>query len=162
VSADTDSLGESARAVVEELMALMGIDDAQIDVRQTAPAEDETVAPLLVDIKTRGSALIGHRGETLNALQYITRLIVGRERVGRTPLVVDVNGYKVKREQKLRNLAQRLAQQAIDTDRTVVLEPMSPFERRIIHLSLRDHPDVTTQSIGEGDRRKVTIIPKFD
>jgi len=75
-------------------------------------------------------------------------------------LVVDVDGFKARREQALQRLAQRLAEQALRTGRTVVLEPMPPHERRYIHLALRDHPQVTTQSIGEGDLRKVTIIPQ--
>lgn len=155
-------LEETARAVVEELLAMMDIEGAQIDVGEAEPADDETDAPLLIDIKAPGDALIGPRGETLSALQYITRLIIGREKAGRKRIVLDVNHYRVRREEKLRGLAQRLAQQAIDTDRTVVLEPMPAFERRIVHLALRDHKEVTTESIGEGDRRKVTIIPKFD
>jgi spoIIIJ-associated protein len=157
-----DELEQTARAVVDELLTLMGISDARISVRQAEVADDETDAPLLIDIKARGDALIGRRGETLSALQYITRLIIGREKAGRRRILLDVNGYKVRREEKLRGLARRLAQQAVDTDRTVVLEPMPAFERRIIHLALRDHPEVSTQSIGEGDRRKVTIIPKFE
>jgi spoIIIJ-associated protein len=157
-------LEETAHAVVDELMGLMGYEDARITVREAETADDEPErdAPLLIDIKARGDALIGRHGETLTALQYITRLIIGRERAGRRRILLDVNGYKVRREEKLRGLAQRLAQQAVDTDRTVVLEPMPPFERRIIHIALRDHPEVTTQSIGEGDHRKVTIIPKFE
>jgi spoIIIJ-associated protein len=159
-----DGLEETARAVVDELLALMGIENAQIQVKQAEIADDEneTDAPLLIDIKVRGDALIGRRGETLSALQYITRLIIGRERAGRRRILLDVNGYKVRREEKLRGLSQRLAQQAIDTERTVVLEPMPAFERRIIHLALRDNPEVTTESIGEGDRRKVTIIPRYE
>jgi spoIIIJ-associated protein len=105
-------------------------------------------------------ALIGRRGSTLDALQLITRLIVGREMMGRVHLVVDVGGFKAHREESLRRLAQRLAEQAVRTNRTVVLEPMPPYERRYVHLALRDHPHVTTQSVGEGDRRKVTIIPQ--
>jgi spoIIIJ-associated protein len=74
--------------------------------------------------------------------------------------VVDVDGYKARREESLRSLAERLAEQAVRTNRRVVLEPMPPHERRIVHLTLRNHPKVTTVSIGEGDRRKVTIIPR--
>jgi len=75
-------------------------------------------------------------------------------------LVVDVQGYKQRREQNLRRLAERMATQAVRSGHTVYLEPMPPYERRIIHLALRDHPDVTTQSVGEGNRRRVTIIPR--
>jgi spoIIIJ-associated protein len=159
---DLGGLGEVARAVLLELLSLMGVDDAQVDVRRSEPADGDTYSPLMLDVNVRGDALIGPRGETLNALQYITRLIVGREQGGRVRLVLDVNGYKVRREQKVRQLAERLARQAVDTDRTVVLEPMPPFERRIVHLALRDDPEVTTQSVGEGDRRKVTIIPRYE
>ena len=75
-------------------------------------------------------------------------------------LVVDVDGFKARREQSLRRLARRMAEQAARTGHTAVLEPMSPYERRIVHIALREHPQVTTQSVGEGDRRKVTIIPR--
>jgi spoIIIJ-associated protein len=104
--------------------------------------------------------LIGRRGKTLAALQRITRLIVGRELESRARLVVDVGGFKARREKSLRRLAHQVAEQAVRTGRTVVLEPMPPNERRAIHLALRDHPHVTTQSVGEGDRRKVTVIPQ--
>lgn len=104
--------------------------------------------------------LIGRRGETLAALQYITRLIVSKEIGRRANLVIDVEGFKARREEQLRRLANKLADQAIQTGRMVAMEPMPPNERRIIHITLRPHPDVTTESIGEGDRRKVTIMPR--
>jgi spoIIIJ-associated protein len=75
-------------------------------------------------------------------------------------LAVDVEGYRQRREQQLRRMAQRLAEQAVERGRTMTLEPMPANERRIIHLELRDHLAVRTESVGEGDRRKVTIIPK--
>ena len=94
------------------------------------------------------------------ALQHITRLVVGREIESRVHLVVDVAGFKARRQKSLGRLARRMAEQAMRTRRTVTLEPMPPHERRIIHLTLRGHSDVTTESIGEKDRRKVTIIPR--
>jgi len=104
--------------------------------------------------------LIGRRGETLRSLQFMTRLIVSR-RIGVWPnLVVDVESYKVRREESLRALALRVADQVRKSRQPVALEPMPAHERRIVHLALRDHPSVTTQSVGEGDRRKVTIVPK--
>jgi spoIIIJ-associated protein len=153
---------EVARGVLVELLELLDMDDAHVDVRQAEPAADEKEPPLVLNVHgPDADALIGRRGETLAALQHIARLIVGRELAGRVHLVVDVDGFKARREKSLRRLAQRVAQQAVKTDRTVVLEPMPPYERRIIHLALRDHPHVTTQSVGEGDRRKVTIIPQY-
>lgn len=73
--------------------------------------------------------------------------------------MVDVEGYRARRERQLRRLARRMAQQAVERGRTMVLEPMPAHERRIIHLELRDHEQVRTESVGEGERRKVTIIP---
>jgi spoIIIJ-associated protein len=152
---------EIARGALLELLTLMGIEDVKIDVRKAAVAPGERTAPLVFDVTGPDvQILIGRRGETLAALQHITRLIVGQETTSRTNLVVDVDGHKARREQALRRLAERLAEQAVRTDRRVVLEPMPPHERRIVHLTLRDHPKVTTESIGERDRRKVTIIPK--
>ena len=78
----------------------------------------------------------------------------------RANIVIDVEGYKSRREVMLRRLAKRMAEQAIQRGRTVSLEPMPPHERRIIHLTLRDNPNVTTESVGEGDHRKVTIVPR--
>jgi spoIIIJ-associated protein len=138
---------EVSRGVLLELLAFLGVSKAQVDVRRAEHGPNV-------------NALVGYRGETLAALQHVTRLIVGREMAGRVHLVVDVDGFKAQREKTLRSLAQRMAKQAERTGRTVVLEPMPPNERRIIHLTLRDDPHVTTQSTGEGDRRKVTVIPR--
>jgi len=157
--AEPDEAG-LARSVLEELLALLGEGSARVTARRAEPAPGEKAPPWILDVAAPTDDLIGHRGETLAALQHITRLIVGREREGRVRLVIDVNGYKARRERSLRQLAHRLAEQAVDTERTVVLEPMPPNERRIVHLALRDHPRVTTESVGEGDRRKVTIIPR--
>lgn len=154
---------EIARGVMLELLSLMDMDRAQVDARWAQPATDEEEPPLVLDVHgPDADVLIGRRGNTLAALQHITRLITGREVEGWVHLVVDVNGFKAHREQSLQRMAQRLAEQAVRTNRTVVLEPMPPHERRYVHVALRDHPQVTTQSVGEGDRRKVTIIPKGD
>jgi spoIIIJ-associated protein len=151
---------EVARSILGDLLHHLGY-SAEIRVHQAALATDEETAPLVLDIQTSGAdTLIGPRGETLAALQHILRLLVNR-RMGRmVNLVVDVQGYKERREQNLRRLAERMASQAVRSGRTVYLEPMPPYERRIIHLALRDHPDVTTQSVGEGNCRRVTIIPR--
>ena len=161
VGKDDAEVAQVAQGVLLDLLSLLGVEGAQVDVRRAEPAADEQEPPLVIDVHGPDTdALVGRRGATLAALQHVTRLIVGREVAGRVHLVVDVDGFKARREQSLRRLAQRLADQAVRTDRTVVLEPMPPHERRYVHLALRDHPHVTTQSIGEGDRRKVTIIPR--
>ena len=104
--------------------------------------------------------LIGRRGETLRDLQFIARLIISRK-LGVWPnLVVDVEGYKARREVTLRSLAQRMSDQVRRTGSPVTLEPMPAHERRIVHLTLRDDTNVYTESVGEGERRKVQILPK--
>lgn len=160
--ATESELDDDARvglATLEELLAKMQI-SAQVTVYRAQTTEGEE-APWVLQIRGRDlGVLIGRRGETLAALQYITRLIASRELQRRINIVLDVEGYKSRREEMLRRLAKRMADQAIQTGRTVVLEPMPPYERRIVHLALRDDPQVSTESIGEGDHRKVTIIPR--
>jgi len=114
----------------------------------------------LVDVRGEDlGILIGRRGETLAALQYLTRLIVAKELQQQVAVVIDIEGYRARREQELQRLAVKLADQAVELARTMELEPMPANERRVIHLALRDHPAVRTESVGEGVDRKVTIIP---
>ncbi len=132
---------------------------AQVSTRY-GQAEGHAPAPVLVDIRGRDlSILIGRRAERLNALQYITHLIVGKELGRNVPILIDVEGYRQRREKQLQRMARRMAEQAVRTGRRVVMEPMPANERRIVHIALRDDPRVTTESIGEEPRRKVTIIP---
>jgi len=155
---DIDDDAQIGLATLEELLSKMQI-DANVTVYKAA-SEDGEQAPWVLQVHGDDlGVLIGRRGETLSALQYITRLIASRELQRRANIVLDVEGYKSRREKQLRRLAQRMADQALQLGRTVSLEPMSPYERRIVHLALRDNPDVTTESVGEGAHRKVTIIP---
>lgn len=121
--------------------------------------DEEEGPPLVLDIRGDDlGVLIGRRGETLGALQYLTRLIVSSQAHRGVNLVVDVEGYKARREQQLRQLALRMAERVASTRKPIALEPMPPYERRIVHLTLRDHPVVTTESVGRDEDRKVTII----
>lgn len=125
---------------------------------ETDPSGD---TPILIDIQGDDlSILIGRRAETLNALQYILGLIISKEAQHWIQVVVDVEGYRARREKQLRQLARRMAEQAVRTGKRQILEPMSSAERRIIHLELRDHPDVYSESIGEEPARKATILLK--
>lgn len=160
---DLDEDAETLRITletVEDLIEKLGI-EAAVSAEwgeQDAPGK---VRPLLVDVRGDDlSLLIGRGGETLEALQYITRLVVGKELRKPVSVVIDIEGYRARREEKLRQLARRMAEQATERGRTLSLEPMPPNERRIIHIELRDHPEVRTESVGEGKRRKVTIIPQ--
>jgi len=154
---DEDPALTTARETVSELLEKMKI-RARVSARFGEPDDQRSRSPILVDIQGNDlSILIGRQAETLNALQYITNLIVGKE-LGKTyPVVIDVEGYRKRRENQLRQLARRMAEQAVKTGRRQVLEPMPANERRIIHIELREHPQVETESTGEEPRRKVTI-----
>jgi spoIIIJ-associated protein len=116
--------------------------------------------PILVNITgTDLSILIGRRAKTLNALQYITRLIMGKELEHGVPLSIDVEGYRKRREKQVRQLARRVAEQVTDTQRKQALEPMPPNERRFAHLELKNNHQVYTESTGEDPHRKVVIYP---
>ncbi len=159
-SVDEDA--EVGKVVLTELLEKMSV-RAEVRIRRAATAADEEDNnPWVLDVGGRGdmNQLIGRRGETLAALQYITRLITSRELQRRANIVVDVDGYKSRRTSNLHDLARRMAEQAVKQGRTVSLEPMPPYERRIIHLALRDNSTVVTKSVGEGNARKVTIVPK--
>jgi spoIIIJ-associated protein len=149
-----------ARETVVDLLDRMKV-EAEITAYFGEPDDARSRAPLIVDIRGDDlSILIGPRAETLNALQYISSLIIGKELARSVPLLVDVEGYRVRRAQEIRQLARSMADQAIKTGRRQKLEPMPANERRLVHIELRNNPEVTTESIGEDPRRKVTIIPK--
>jgi spoIIIJ-associated protein len=149
-----------AHETVEELLQRMGI-NASVATQWGELEPPGRIRPLLIDIRGDDlSILIGRRGETLSALQYITRLIVGKELKRPVAVVIDIEGYRARREGQLRRLARKIAEQAIETGRTMDREPMPANERRIIHVELKDNAQVETLSIGEGNRRKVTVIPQ--
>jgi spoIIIJ-associated protein len=145
-----------AKAVLQDVLSLMNV---PANVVLDKSGGDLGNIPL--DIKGEDlGILIGRRGETLSALQYLVNLIISRRLKSRVGVVVDVEGYRQRRYESLRLLARRLAEQVRTTGRSVTLEPMPPNERRIIHLELKDNPDVATQSIGQGEERKIAILSK--
>ena len=148
-----------AQVTVEELLEKMGF-VATVNAYHGEPDDERSRVPLMVDITGDDlSILIGPRAETLNALQYISSLIIGKELGHSVPLVVDVEGYRKRRAQQLQRLAEKMADQAVKSGRRQLLEPMPANERRLVHIALRENPEVETESIGEEPRRKVTIIP---
>jgi len=153
-----DDLLDKTESVVSKLLYQMGM-QAQVSAHYGEAREDRH--PIMVDIRGNDlGVLIGHRSETLNAFQYIASLMVGKETQQFIHLIVDVEGHRDRRERQLRQLARRMAEQVIKTGRKLTLEPMPAAERRIIHMELRDHPAVTTQSSGEEPHRKITILLK--
>ncbi|MEW6287198.1 MAG: RNA-binding cell elongation regulator Jag/EloR [Chloroflexota bacterium] len=156
-----DPLLDQAEAVVSKLLHLMGL-EAQISAHY---AENDRPDRRVINVDVRGddlSVLIGRRSETLNAFQYVASLILGKMVEQFIQLVVDVEGYRSRRERQLIQMAKRMAEQVVKNKRKQTLEPMPSAERRIIHLALRDHPSVTTESTGEEPYRKVVIYPKED
>ena len=145
-----------AKEILEALLKYMGV---VADVSATQSATGELPVSLNIDGDDLG-VLIGRRGQTLSALQYMVRLIVAEKVKMWVPINVDVASYKKHRYESLQNLALRLAEQVKRSRRLITLEPMPADERRVIHLALADHPDVTTQSVGEGEMRKVAILLK--
>ncbi len=103
--------------------------------------------------------IIGKRGQTLDSIQYLTSLVVNKDRPGYTRVIVDAEGYKEKRERTLEKLAYRLADKAVKSGRPQKLEPMNPYERKVIHTTLQARPDVRTRSEGDEPYRKVVIEP---
>jgi spoIIIJ-associated protein len=149
-----------ARDVVFELLERMKV-KAQITSYFVEPVDENDERLVMVDIQGNDlSILIGRRSETLNALQYIASLIASKELGKWLPLMIDVQGYRQRRERQLRQLGRKMADQAVQTGKRQILEPMPANERRIIHLELRNHPLVTTESTGEEPFRKVTILLK--
>ncbi len=155
---------EAANLAADVLQGLL--DRMSIRARVTVRVGDDLIEegeepPLTLDIVGDDlGILIGRQGETLRDLQYMTRLMLSHRLERWEPIVVDVESYRVRRRRSLHLLAIRMAERVVVSRQRVVLEAMPAHERRIIHMALRDHPTVTTKSIGEGEHRKVTIIPK--
>lgn len=151
---------EAALSTIHQLLEKLHI-DATISARLSEV--DELTGRQIYILDVRGNdlgMLIGPRGETLNAIQFVTRLMVSHQVQQRADFVVDVQGYRQRREQALARLAERMALKVSSQNRPISLEPMPPHERRIVHMALRESETVYTQSTGEGKRRRVRILPK--
>jgi len=149
-----------AERIVKNLLQNMKV-TANVSSRILEPEDENDREMVLIEITGKDlSILIGRRAETLNSLQYITSLMLNQEMGNWMPLMIDVQGYRFRRERQLRQLARRLADQVVQTGRRQMLEPMPANERRLVHLELRYHPFVTTESVGEGSNRKATIFLK--
>ena len=150
-----------AQEVLGELLHMMGI-GATITAHSVEELADEG-EPATMVLNLTGDdlgILIGRRGETLGALQYVLRLMVSHRLKHWTNVVVDVENYRERRLHALESLARRVAEEVVRTGRSQAMEPMPADERRLVHIALRNHPRVTTQSVGEGERRKVTVVPR--
>ena len=151
---DPESPAGEAKAFLGELTRLMGVD---VTIEMGTDAEGNVYG--FIEGDTLG-ILIGRRGETLDAVQYLTSLKVNRGRENYTRVTLDTENYRAKREDTLIRLANRMANRAVRTGRKVSLEPMNPYERRIIHFALQQNENVTTHSEGDEPNRHVVITPK--
>ncbi|HEU0164370.1 MAG TPA: RNA-binding cell elongation regulator Jag/EloR [Thermomicrobiales bacterium] len=152
-----------AKEVVGELLTHMGVhaDVMAVDNPSAVPLDEEEPPTIFIDVLGSDlGMLIGRRGDHLAQIQYLVNMVVNRRIETWTRIVLDVEGYRSRREESLVALAERVARQVIRSHRPIALEPMPPNERRVIHLTLRQHPEVTTQSSGEGNQRHITVEPR--
>ena len=156
-----ESLATAGREIVEDLLDYMGF-PGEVDILRAGKENGTpTLTMAVVDGESMG-ALIGRRGETLQAFQFITQLLVNR-RVGHwTRVLLDIEGYRSRRERYLKDTALRAAEKAMRYRESIELDPMIPSERRIVHMTLAGHESVTTHSEGEGDNRRVIVEPTAD
>ncbi len=154
-----DELIDKTEELISKLIHLMGM-QAQISAHY---AEDDRADRRSIEVDIRGndlSSLVGKNAETLNSLQHVASLMVGKESGQWVQLTIDIEGFRARREKQLQQLANRMADQVIRTNRKATLEPMPSEDRRIIHIALRGHPAVSTESAGDEPHRKVVILPK--
>jgi spoIIIJ-associated protein len=156
--AEGGGLVQAAKVIVDNFLTTMGVDA----VSTISKPPDDSPDTQLIEITGDDSGLlIGRRGETLRSMQFMMNLLLSRnpdQAEGR--IILDVEQYRHRRTQVLKGLALRIANRVAGTGRSFTLEPMNPAERRAIHVALADHPKVTTQSLGDGEDRKVTIMPR--
>src|ERR1700738_1130929 len=151
-----EGLATAGREIVEDLLDYMGF-PGDVDVLGAGKENGTpTLTLAIVDGESMG-ALIGRRGETLQAFQFITQLLVNRRLGHWTRVLLDIEGYRSRRERYLKDTALRSAEKAMRFRESIELDPMIPSERRIVHLTLASHEFVTTHSVGEGDNRRVIV-----
>ena len=154
-----ESDNDSAKIAGEVLAKLINLMDVEAMSSLTGIGDGDQSGPTFDVEGDDAGLLIGRRGETLQALQFITRVITNNKTGNRSIISVNVEGYKERRDQSLINLADRVAQRVVRTGRQIELEPMTPRERRVIHMSLAENGNVYTESSGIGDGRRIVILP---
>jgi spoIIIJ-associated protein len=156
-----DELIDLTESIISKLIHLMGL-EAQVSAHY-GDMDREDRRYINVDVRGKDlSVLIGRRSETLNAFQYVAALMIGKESRQFVQLLVDVEGFRARREKQLVQMAERMADQVASNGKKQTLEPMPSAERRIVHIALRGHPAIYTESTGDEPYRKVVILPKED
>lgn len=151
---ELDLVADTAIAALKDILKYFNVGQVTIDEYEGDEGE------LILDITGDDLAvLIGRHGRTLDSLQFLISVITSRKIGFRYPVVIDVEGYKARLRQKLESIAENAARRAVSQDKKIVLRPMTPYERRIIHITLRDNLEVETHSEGEGHGRRVVVTP---
>jgi len=149
---------EKIKEIVQSFVEKMGF-SCEVEIVKSQEQEGDE-GGLVCNIKTKESNfLIGQYGTNLQSLQHIARILVKQKTEQRVNLILDVNAYRQEKNSSILRLAAEMAEQAVREKRAIILRPMSPYERRIVHLELRKNNQIKTESIGEGENRKVVISP---
>ena len=152
---ELDAIADTAIAALQDILKYFNVGEVTIDEYEGDEGE------LILDITGDDHAiLIGRHGRTLDALQFVVSAITVRSMGFRYPVIVDVEGYKSRQREKLESIARSTANKAASQHRSVKMRPMTPYERRIVHIALRDDDRVDTASEGEGSARHVVVVPR--
>lgn len=152
---ELDAIADTAIATLQDILKYFNVGEVTIDEYEGDEGE------LILDITGDDLAiLIGRHGRTLDALQFVVSAITVRSMGFRYPVIVDVEGYKSRQREKLESIARSTANKAASQHRSVKMRPMTPYERRIVHIALRDDDRVDTASEGEGSARHVVVVPR--
>lgn len=152
---ELDAIADTAIAALQDILRYFNVGEVTIDEYEGDEGE------LILDITGDDLAiLIGRHGRTLDALQFVVSAITVRSMGFRYPVIVDVEGYKSRQREKLESIARSTANKAASQHRSVKMRPMTPYERRIVHIALRDNDRVDTASEGEGSARHVVVVPR--
>ena len=152
---ELDAIADTAIAALQDILKYFNVGEVTIDEYEGDEGE------LILDITGDDLAiLIGRHGRTLDALQFVVSAITVRSMGFRYPVIVDVEGYKSRQREKLESIARSTANKAASQHRSVKMRPMPPYERRIVHIALRDDDRVDTASEGEGSARHVVVVPR--
>lgn len=152
---ELDAIADTAIAALQDILKYFNVGEVTIDEYEGDEGE------LILDITGDDLAiLIGRHGRTLDALQFVVSAITVRSMGFRYPVIVDVEGYKSRQREKLESIARSTANKAASQHRNVKMRPMTPYERRIVHIALRDDDRVDTASEGEGSARHVVVVPR--
>jgi spoIIIJ-associated protein len=153
-SENKENVGDKVKVYLVEIFSRMGIDGGVKDIK-----ESDSKVYVELESKVSSGLLIGKKGKTLEALQFIINLMINNSTGSEKKIILDIESYRDKREKALKKMSREIAQKVIRSGRPMILEPMNPFERRLIHLTLQNDKRVMTKSEGQGIYRKIKISP---